>query len=109
MDSGEAVPVRLKKEPVDSFDCSLNDQWKRIGYVVQKIVNDVHAAIDQGKIVGVKFAWCKFKMWKRAPAYYAAVLVTRKGQWSTKVKKAFSSFFLSIVLTEQKYVCAITS
>ena len=98
-DRGEDVKVRLTPEPTNVFDsraicfeASHNGSWRRIGYIVREIVEDVHLAINNGSISNVEFAWVKYKLWKKAPGYYAAVTVTRTGLWSQSVHQARSTF-----------------
>lgn len=50
------VPVKIVKElnnPVDAraiaFMCHVDQEWERIGYVVQEVLDDVHTAIDEKK------------------------------------------------------------
>ena len=98
-DRGEHVTVRLTPEPTNVFDTRAicfeahhNETWKRIGYVVREILEEVHSAINSGRIRNVEFEWVKYKLWKKAPGYYAAVSVTRTGPWSQSVHKARSTF-----------------
>ena len=65
--SGHTVPVKLPPEPTNPFDakaiaftCCIDGQWKRIGYVVREVLDEVHAAMRSGNIVEVRFAWVKF-------------------------------------------------
>ena len=71
------MSVRLNAEPTNPFDaraicfqCYHGSSWQTIGYVVREIVEDVHAAMDDGSITSVEFAWVKYKLWKRAPGFY---------------------------------------
>lgn len=64
-----------------------------IGYVVSELCEEVHSAFSSNSIVSVEFAWVKYKLWKKAPGYYAAINITRKGEWSKKIKNRSSTFF----------------
>ena len=53
MASGSTVPVRMIPEPTNVrdaraivFECQIENQWKRVGYVVSEILEEVHAAIS---------------------------------------------------------------
>ena len=96
---GDTVPVKMVQEPDNVFDsqaiafqCYHSDSWQTIGYVVSEICDEVNAAINQGDILSVEFSWVKYKLWKKSPGYYACIGVTRKGEWSTKVKRCCSTF-----------------
>lgn len=92
---GWTVPVRMRPEPtniVDSqaivFECEIDGKWKKIGYVVSNILNEVHAAIDANLILSVHFKCIKFVThWSQsAPGFYAGISVTKNGPWDNKVK-----------------------
>lgn len=60
--SGYTVPVRMRPEPTNIvnsraivFECELDGKWKKIGYVVSDILDEVHAAISSNLIISVKF------------------------------------------------------
>ena len=96
---GEDFVVKLIPEPenvADSrairFGVNIDGTWRTIGYVVREIVEEIHSAIETNSIVSTEFAWVKYKLWKKAPGYYAAVTITRSGQWSQSVCKARSTF-----------------
>ena len=71
---GKDTPVRLKPEPenpVDanaiSFECRIQEDWKKIGYVVQETLTVVHDAITRQDILSIKIAWVKFLLcWSRS-------------------------------------------
>ena len=99
MQTGTIIPVKFLPEtnnPYDpnaiAFQCWHKNQWSTIGYVVAEICTEVQAAIDNNDIVHVEFSWVKYKLWKKNAGFYAAIKVTRKGQWSQKVIKAKSTF-----------------
>ena len=59
---GEHVECAIKPEPdnpMDSraiaFNCKLDGKWRRIGYIVQEAVEDVHDALKQKAIMKVMF------------------------------------------------------
>ncbi len=65
--NGENVPVRLTPEPSNpvnskaiAFECEIDGHWERIGYVVNEVLEEVHIAINNEKIEGVRFKWIKF-------------------------------------------------
>lgn len=96
----EKVAVKMSPEPTNQFDaraiafqCHHRGTWQTIGYVVREALDDVHEAIETCKIVSVEFAWVKYKLLKRSPGYYTAILITRKGDWSRTVKRCCSSFY----------------
>ena len=52
LQQGFTVQVRLDPEPQNKFDfeaiafqCNLDGRWKRIGYVVQEALSEVHTAL----------------------------------------------------------------
>ncbi len=92
--SGWTVPVGMKPEPTNvkdartiSFECEIDSKWKRVGYVISEILDEVHAAMSARKILSVKFGWVKYTTdWRRSgPGYFAAIAVTKKGQWEPNV------------------------
>ena len=96
----KAVEVHLRPEPDNQwdsraicFECLLEGRWRRIGYVVREVLDDVHTAILENKIVSVKFSWCKYKItWYRSgPGYYAGINVSRIGDWSRSVIRSQST------------------
>ena len=62
----------------------IDSDWKRIGYVVQDTLMDVHDAITKGEIISVKIAWVKFLLrWRQSgPGFYAGINVSKQGTWS---------------------------
>ena len=78
LQEGFTVQVRLNPEPHNRFDseaiafqCNLDGQWKRIGYVVREALSEVHAALSDSSITDVKFSWIKYIVnWTRSgPGY----------------------------------------
>ena len=99
IESGQSVPVKLLPEPQNVFDhnaiafqCLHNRKWKTFGYVVSEVALEVLAAIDNEDIISVEFAWVKYKLWRKSPGFYAAINITRKGEWSRSVKESRSTF-----------------
>lgn len=59
---GCGIPVKIVKEPnnpVDTraiaFMCHVEQEWERIGYVVHEALDDVHTAMDEKKILDIRF------------------------------------------------------
>lgn len=85
--SGYTVPVRMRPEPTNIvnpraivFECELDGKWKKIGYVVSDILDEVHAAISSNLIISVKFKCIKYVThWTRSgPGYFAGISITKK-------------------------------
>lgn len=92
------VNCQLKPEPdnpVDSqaiaFECEVDESWKTIGYVVQEVLKDLHAAIQEKKIVSVSVSWIKYIIYWKDPGWYAGIDIKRIGEWSTVVTASQSS------------------
>lgn len=99
-EKGDTIAVKIIAEPDNLFDsravsfkASVDGEWKTIGYVVREIVEEIHSAIDSDSIIRTEFAWVRYKLWKKAPGYYAAVDITRTGQWPSAVHRVRSTFF----------------
>lgn len=96
---GHVVPVSLVKEPLNprdsraiAFKCKLDEKWVTIGYVISELLNEVHDAIDTGKIVSVDFAWISFvTYWRSGPGYFAGIWIAKKGEWSSLAKRKAST------------------
>ena len=93
--NGNEPPVRLRPEPENSFDanaiafdCLIDNDWRRIGYVVQDVLLDVHDALSKKEIISIKLAWVKFLLcWRRSgPGYYAGINISKQGSWSLTCK-----------------------
>lgn len=61
------ILVKLQPEPNNPIDtkaiafmCKAENNWERIGYVVQEALDDVHEVINTNKILGISFQWIKF-------------------------------------------------
>ena len=75
-----------------SFQCQLNNSWNVIGYVVRELSDYVRDAILSQDIVATKFSWVKYKVIRTTgPGFYAAINITRKGQWAPAVCKLANS------------------
>ena len=97
---GETVEVRLRPEPSNpkdsraiAFECKINANWERIGYVVRDALNAVHNAIQTDSITSVKFEWIRFiTHWSWcAPGWYCGVAVIKRGDWPTEVVRCSSN------------------
>lgn len=98
-DQGEFLKIKLVSEPDNPFDskaisfqCDHNGKWQTMGYVVREVLSELHDAMANNDIKEVKVAWIKYKLWKRCPGFYAAVNITRKGEWSRVAWQARSTF-----------------
>ena len=119
---GGEVPVRLQKEPknpVDScaiaFQCQVHENWERIGYVVRKALDSVHAAMDSGDILKICFDWVKYIVQFKDRGFYAGILITRRGEWPRSVMQCraksfvWCTFFQTVFLGHHKrYIHACT-
>ena len=56
-------------------------------YIVREALDDVHRALEQKKIISVKFAWAKYLVvWMcSGPGYYAGINIPLNGEWSPEV------------------------
>jgi len=97
---GESVPVKLQKEPGNRYDaqaiafmCKAEQEWERIGYVVKEATSDVHQAMDENKIINVLFHRIKRVVDYKKPGWYAAIIVTRSGEWSQVVQRSRATGF----------------
>lgn len=101
LQEGLTVPVKLVPEPNNTFDsraisfqCYIDNSWKTIGYVVKEVCENVHEALQSNSVVSTNFAWVKYKIVRTTgPGYYAAVDVTRKGMWPSKVKQSANTMY----------------
>jgi len=89
-------PVLEPNKPFDShavsYQCQLDYSWNVIGYVVQELSDYVRDAILTEAIVATKFSWVKYKVVRTTgPGFYAAINITRKGQWPPAVYKLANS------------------
>ena len=99
-ENGESVPVKIEPEPTNPYDskaicfkCQVEGTWCRIGYIVREVLDEVHQAIRENKILYIQFAWVKFLLhWTRCgPGFYAGVYIARKGEWSQRCVRAAST------------------
>ena len=99
LQQGTIVDVKLVPEPNNpydsraiSFQCLVKQSWKIIGYVVRELCDCIHDAITKHSIVEVKLSWIKYKVIRTTgPGYYAAVNITRKGEWPIIARKYSST------------------
>jgi len=87
----QAVSVRLMPEPnnpIDksaiAFQCYMNGNWMRIGYIIHELTTEVHDALSKKDILKVEFKWIRymFRGFGSSPGFYAGINITRKGKWS---------------------------
>ena len=99
IEEGIDVPVKLEPEPTNQFDsraitfqCQLNGSWKIIGYIAKELCDCIHDSITKQSIVVTKLAWVKYKVVRTTgPGYYAAIDITRKGEWPPIVHRSAST------------------
>ena len=95
LQKGIDTDVQLVPEPNNpydskaiSFQCHVNQSWKTFGYIARELCDCIHDAIAQNCIVEVKFFWVKYKvLHTTGPGYYAAVNITRRGEWPPIARK----------------------
>ena len=89
---GEAVPVKLERDPSDPYDCNaiafMCQAEKEIGCVVSEALTDMNEAISNNKILKVYFSWIKYIVYYKQPWWYAGITVTRNGNWSRTVMQS---------------------
>ena len=99
-ENGGSVAVKIESEPTNPYDskaicfkCKVEGTWCRIGYIVREVLDEVHQALRENKILYVRFAWVKFLLhWTRCgPGFYAGVYIARKGEWSQRCVQAAST------------------
>ena len=97
---GETVPVRVNPEPTNIkdaralvFECEIDKEWKKVGYVVKEVLEDVRSAINKKEIFNVKFDWIKYITdWTRSgPGYFAVIRISKNGDWGPKVTQYSST------------------
>lgn len=90
IENGDTVNVVLDPEPTNpedaraiAFLCEINNEWHKMGYVVQECLEAVHTALSNKQIVSTELSWAKYVVhWsKSGPGWYAGVRVVRKGYW----------------------------
>lgn len=96
----EDVPVRIVPEPENQYDaqaiafqCKVDGEWSRIGYIVREALHHVHQALAQRRIIYVKFAWIKYLVvWMRSgPGFYAGIKIAVNGEWPAEVCRCAST------------------
>ena len=60
----KTVEVKIVPEPNNQYDaraiafhCKVNNEWKRIGYIVRECLEHVHRPMAERRITEVKLAW----------------------------------------------------
>ena len=94
MREGGTVETKIMPEPHNQYDskaiaicCKVNDEWKRIGYIVRECLEHVHAALSEKRLLAVKLAWAKYS----GSGFYAGVDITIKGEWHKDVVRTQST------------------
>jgi len=94
-DGGARLPVKLQPEPENKYNsrtiafmCQGNIGWQRIGYVERGLTDEVHSAINDGKILNVAFEWIRYSVHFSTPGWYAGICITCNGEWSLKVQRS---------------------
>ena len=95
LEQGEQVLVKTVPEPDNQYDskaitfqCKLDAKW---GTLLEKLSTMYTCrALEQKKIISVKFAWAKYLVvWMRSgPGYYAGINIALNGEWSPEVCRA---------------------
>ena len=97
---GGGVDVHVSPEPDNPYDsqaiafqCHIDRKWQRIGYVVRECLSHVHEAIQEKRLLSVKFSWAKYlACWARSgPGFYAGIDLTVSGNWHRDVIKSQST------------------
>lgn len=67
MAEGGSVPVAMVHEKTKiynaralAFVCQLDNKPYTVGYIVSELLDEMHMAIEAGKIVSVKFSWVEY-------------------------------------------------
>ena len=91
----QQVEVKLLPEPSNPFDSkaiafvAVVNKDHRIGYAVREVLDDLHLAIREKKILKVEFAWVKMMAaWPRSGlGFYCGINITKRGEWSPTIVK----------------------
>ena len=84
----------MKPEPDNCFDANaiafeiqINDEWRRVGYLVSEVLQAVHHAIENQAIQSVRLEWVKFiTHWSRStPGWYCRINIEKIGPWTKDV------------------------
>lgn len=98
---GGTVQTKIEPEPDNQYDanaiafmCRIDDNWKRIGYIVRECLEHVHLALSERRILAVKISWAKYlTCWSRSgPGFYAGVNISIRGEWHRDVIRSQSSY-----------------
>ena len=91
---GGDVSVCVQPEPDNQYDskaiafvCNVDGKWQRIGYIVRECLDHVHKALQEKRILAVKFSWAKYLVcWSHTgPGFYAGVNISISGEWHSDV------------------------
>ena len=95
LDNGIRLPLKLQPEPDNKYDskaiafmCQDNLDWQRIGYVLRELTDEVHSAINNGKILNVAFDWIKYCVHFSTCGWYTGIRITLNGEWSPQVQRS---------------------
>ena len=100
MREGQSINVILCPEPHNKYDAKAiafviveNDISKRVGYVVREALDNVHEAMKKEEILKVEVKCIKYLLhWSRSgPGWYAAIDITKVGEWPAVVAKCSST------------------
>ncbi len=91
---GIPIEVRVLHEASNRYDSRaiavqvfLDSKWNRIGYLVREVLESVHRAMHEDKIVSVKLDWTKFLLHWRSPGWYCGIKIIKRGRWGDIVHK----------------------
>ena len=100
LDNGIRLPLKLQLEPDNKYDskaiafmCHDNSGWQRIGYVLREVTDEVHGAINNGKILNVAFDWTKYCVHFSTCGWYTGIRITLNGEWLPQVQRSCARTF----------------
>lgn len=92
------IPVKLEKEPhnpvdakVIAFLINVDSTWRRISYVINELLEEVHKAMDDGLIMNIQVDCIKYIPYFKYPGWYAGIKFTKNGDWSEIVIRKCST------------------
>ena len=99
LSANKTVNVKIVPKPTNEYDakaicfmCQVDGKWHRIGYIVRELLDHVHEALAENKILSVTFAWVKYmSIWKSGPGFYAGIKIAKNGDWHPDVVKYSST------------------
>lgn len=93
------VPVELVPEAMNPYDkkaiafvCIIDKKQHRIGYIVRECLDAVHDALSSNVVKSAKFVWCKYRTFNGHLGFYAAVNITKFGNWPNVVYRSRSTY-----------------